>query len=379
MGSDLRAYRLPFIRRIAQPGQIALALFPTEIRSGSGASSLPVSSPEAVTVTNLKAIYWPRAGLRVAWLRGTGRILRGRFDVIVCPENVHNLSVWIIALLHRVFGSRFVLHGHGKPRRFAQRHWVSMFRNLARRVLLTRADAIITYSDRGRADTVKMGFEPARVFVAQNTLDIDALRTAEQSVSPDDVEAVQASLGLSPGRIILFVGRLQAIKRVDLLIEAFGMEKARGLNCDLVIIGEGPERPRLERLASGRNDVHFLGEIYDEGQLAPYFITADVLAIPGRVGLTCVHGFAHGLPLITTSERLVSQSPEYDYVEDGYNAVTVDELSAAAFGSAMSDLLHDGPRLARLAEGARSTADGLGMDKMVLGFLRAVDYAMRRY
>jgi hypothetical protein len=83
--------------------------------------------------------------------------------------------------------------------------------------------------------------------------------------------------------------------------------------------------------------------------------------------------------LITTSERLVSQSPEYDYVEDGYNAVTVDELSAAAFGSAMSDLLHDGPRLARLAEGARSTADGLGMDKMVLGFLRAVDYAMRRY
>jgi len=336
---------------------------------------MPITEADGAVVSLVRAVYWPRGGLRVAWLRGTMNILTQRFDVIVCPENVHNLSIWVFAGLHRLFGSRLVLHGHGKRTRLSQGPWIGGIRNLARRVLLARADAIITYSDRGRADVMEMGIKPDRVFVAQNTLDIVELRTAQRDVLPGELENLRIKHQLEPGGVVLFVGRLQRVKRVDLLIEAVRLRQTQGGDCSLLIIGDGPERGELESAASGMKGVHFLGELYDVRTLAPYFLIADVLAIPGRIGLTCVHGFAYGVPVITCSELLVSQSPEYDYIADGINAVVLEELSAEAVARALADLLPDHKRLMQLRNGASSTADRLHMDVMVQGFVKAVAHA----
>lgn len=283
MGSDLRPYRIPFIRRVVDSGALNLELFPSERVDGRERASSPSELDDTTPVHLMKPLRWPRGGLRVAWLRGTRRVLRGGFDVIICPENVHNLSVWAIAAFHRRYGARLVLHGHGKRIRFSQGRVVRSVRNLARRALLSRADAIVAYSEKGCSEIIEMGVAADKVFVAQNTLDISALRAAEKTIRPLDLETLRSELQLSPSKVILFLGRLQTIKRVDILIDAVRQERARGLDCSLIVVGEGPEKSALEALAADVDRVHFLGELYDLQMLAQLFLVSDVLAIPGRV------------------------------------------------------------------------------------------------
>ena len=66
-----------------------------------------------------------------------------------------------------------------------------------------------------------------------------------------------------PFRFFLFVGVMRYYKGLDYLIEA-----AQLSNQDIVLIGDGPEKTRLEKLASDLKHVHFLGALEDEDKLA---------------------------------------------------------------------------------------------------------------
>ena len=107
-------------------------------------------------------------------------------------------------------------------------------------------------------------------------------------------------------------------------------------------------------------------------------MAADLLVIPGRIGLTCVHAFSHGLPVVTASDDVMPQTPEYDYIEDGENGVIVEALTAPAFSRAIATLLADRAQLERLKTGARKAANQLTMDQTVDGFLAAIRYATGR-
>ena len=139
----------------------------------------------------------------------------------------------------------------------------------------------------------------------------------------------------------------------------------------LVVIGDGFLRDELEGLGRGL-PVRFRGAIYDELELARYFKLADILVLPGRVGLTCVHGFANGVPCVTTREDVVEQSPEYDYVEHGYNGLILPSDDPATHANAIRDLLEDPEALNRLGMGALETAQRLTMGRMVEEYEDAV-------
>jgi glycosyltransferase involved in cell wall biosynthesis len=115
---------------------------------------------------------------------------------------------------------------------------------------------------------------------------------------------------------------LYAEKKVELLLRAFAILKKSYPAVGLLIIGSGEERTNLERLAIQLNlrDAHFLGEIVDPKKTAAYFSLADLMVIPGLVGLAIVHGFAYGLPLITTKHSF--HSPEIEYLSTDNGIIT---------------------------------------------------------
>ena len=90
----------------------------------------------------------------------------------------------------------------------------------------------------------------------------------------------------------LIVSRLREYKRIDLAIQAFNQ-----LNRPLVIIGEGSDRERLERMAS--KNITFLGKVSDE-MLQTYYARCRALIFPGEedFGLTPVEVQAAGRPVI---------------------------------------------------------------------------------
>ena len=169
-----------------------------------------------------------------------------------------------------------------------------------------------------------------------NTIDVEGLRKVGEEISEQQRMVLRHKLGLEGKRVLLFSGRLYAEKEVEFLLRAFAILKKIYPTVGLLIIGGGEERINLERLARQLDlrDAHFLGEIVDPKETAAYFSLADLMVIPGLVGLAIVHGFAYGLPLITTKHGF--HSPEIEYLSDKNGVITRHDISH--YAEAMASL-----------------------------------------
>ena len=123
---------------------------------------------------------------------------------------------------------------------------------------------------------------------------------------------------------MLYVSRLDPDNRLDLAIQAVHQLQAEFPTLQFVAIGKGDaERQRLEKLVAHldlAHQVRFLGPIYDELELAPWFLTADLFCYPQNIGLSLLHAFGYGLPVIT-SDHVESQNPEIEALRHGENGM----------------------------------------------------------
>jgi glycosyltransferase involved in cell wall biosynthesis len=123
-----------------------------------------------------------------------------------------------------------------------------------------------------------------------------------------------------------------------------------GLDFKLIIVGEGPERPRVEReaLAAGVSDrVIFAGHASD---VRAFYELAHVLALPSHSEgspLVLLEAMASGLPVVAT---MVGGVPEI--VSDGESALLVAPQDARAMAAALERLLTDEGRASALAANA---------------------------
>jgi glycosyltransferase involved in cell wall biosynthesis len=150
-----------------------------------------------------------------------------------------------------------------------------------------------------RLDAVSLG-EARRVFAtSQNVADrLRRFNSIEAEVLPHPPQALPYRTG-EPEGFVLSVNRLDRAKRIDLLIEAARSEP--GLR--IVIVGDGPDRERLERLAGGLNgQIEFTGRVDDETLadlyarcLAVYYAPVDE-----DFGMVPYEAFLSAKPVLTT-------------------------------------------------------------------------------
>jgi glycosyltransferase involved in cell wall biosynthesis len=118
---------------------------------------------------------------------------------------------------------------------------------------------------------------------------------------PADDRAVGRIRRRHPGPLVLFLGRLVWYKGVDVLIEAMA-----SVDATLLVVGDGPERARLERLAAraGPSRARFLGEVSDD-ERASCYRAADVFVLPSvspaeSFGIAMLEAMALGTPVVST-------------------------------------------------------------------------------
>jgi glycosyltransferase involved in cell wall biosynthesis len=152
-----------------------------------------------------------------------------------------------------------------------------------------RTDALFCISD-WQLPTVPVSYR-GRVYLLPNTL------LPEPRLGPGERQAVRAELGADPGDCLVgSVGRLSRSKGLDVLLRAF--EAADLPRARLIIVGEGRERSRLERLAGPH--VLFLGYRRDARRLMQAF---DLFVCPSRVepfGRVIVEALDAGVPVIAS-------------------------------------------------------------------------------
>ncbi len=100
----------------------------------------------------------------------------------------------------------------------------------------------------------------------------------------------------------LVVSRLVAYKRIDLAVQAFNSLKKK-----LVIIGEGEEKERLQKIA--RENIYFVGQLTDE-ELLSYYQSCRALIFPGKedFGLVSLEAQATGKPVIAYNKGGIAET-----------------------------------------------------------------------
>jgi glycosyltransferase involved in cell wall biosynthesis len=121
--------------------------------------------------------------------------------------------------------------------------------------------------------------------------------------------------------MVLTVGRVERYKNVDLIIRAFSGVRAEAT---LVVVGDGPDRPRLERLAAGAGRVRFTGRVSD-AELEALLSAADVVTSASdheAFGLVMADGLtagarvvASGIPAHREIGRLAGPAAPISYVD----------------------------------------------------------------
>lgn len=370
---------------IVQPEipQYRLALF-------SGLARLPsleitvVADETALTATALKETsatlpfrhrvrrLRPLPGRRLFWHTGVELNGMSTGDAIVLSGNPRYLSniPLIVAARRRQVG--VVWWGQG---------WSVGSRGVAatvRRLLMRFTDVVLLYTDREKAEYIARGFDPMRVFATNNALDQEPIREQIAAWSPNRLSEFRNANGLSQRRFVLFCSRLQEKVKLRLAVEALALLAQQGVILDLVVIGDGPDRGRLEEHAKAigvANQIRWLGAIYEECALAPWFLTASCMVYPGAIGLSLMHAFGYGLPVVT-HDNPVNHNPEFAALRHRENGLLFRENSIVDLAAQIHEVVRSPALRGSLAAKALETVNGeYSMDGMVRRFQGAVERA----
>jgi glycosyltransferase involved in cell wall biosynthesis len=254
-----------------------------------------------------------RVGGAFVFQRGLVRLgLRRDLDAIIYLGNPYYLATWLSAGLARATGKRVLFWTHG---------WIreeSGPKAALRRGFYRLADGLLLYGHYAKMAGLAAGFPPEKLHVIYNSLDYPAQRRAREQVDPAALSQLKRALfGDARTPMLVCSARLTPQCRFDLLLQAQARLRAEGHRVNVLLVGDGPERPALEGLARRLEvPVKFYGACYDEETLARLTMAAHVTVSPGKVGLTALQSLAYGTPVITHDDPQ-AQGPEWEAILPG--------------------------------------------------------------
>ncbi|MDX6413825.1 MAG: hypothetical protein QOH23_1235 [Gaiellaceae bacterium] len=223
-----------------------------------------------------------------------------------------------------------VLRGYFGPLR-------SRFFRQLERWLATKTTALIAVSPQVRDDLVALGVAPKERFVVIRLgIELDERVTANANGRADN----RRYLGIPGDRFAVgWIGRMTAVKRTDDILVAFKRLRDSGIDAVLCLVGDGPDRPELERRAHELGvirDTVFLG--YQE-DVAPFYSAFDALILPSSnegTPVSAIEALAAGRPVVATR---VGGVP--DVVRDGEDGFLVDAGDTDELADRLEQLARD--------------------------------------
>ena len=249
---------------------------------------------------------------------------------------------WEYAIRHRLIPADENIDDFQRTRRGFT---VALLKRL-QRWYVSRARAVIVPSRYFREIVAGWGVPEQKLRVIYNAVDL----ASYTDLSPR--KEVQERFGLS-GRVVLTAARLTSWKGVDRLIAALSAWREAVPGTNLVVVGDGPQRANLERLAQATGvaeAVHFIGQVPHE-RMPFYLRAADVFVLySGYEGLPHVllEAMAAGVPVVASRKGGI---PEV--VEDGVTGLLVEWGDETALQEAVARVLAGGTLATRLSAAGR--------------------------
>tara|TARA_B110000008_G_scaffold167770_1_gene167717 strand:+ start:12820 stop:13938 length:1119 start_codon:yes stop_codon:yes gene_type:complete len=308
-------YRLPIWRDLSNSKKFYIDFFYSKsnsigIKTGETNNSIENNFKKRLHyIKNFKFnghVFWQSKSL--------SKSLFSNYDVIFLLGDMKIINNWIIPIIARLRNKKIVFWTHGIYGN------ESFLKTRIRLLFLKLANDILLYEKNAKTILLEHGFEPDSLHVVFNSLNYYSQKQIFNELSKQN--GTKSSI-----RKIIFMGRLTRVKRLDMLIKAIIKLNRSNILYSLKLIGEGPDKEKLIKLASEgirNNYITFYGSIYNEEEIGAHIFNSDLCVSPGNVGLTCIHSLTYGTPVCTHS-NIINQMPEFEAIKEGVNGTLFKE------------------------------------------------------
>jgi D-inositol-3-phosphate glycosyltransferase len=227
--------------------------------------------------------------------------------------------------------------------------------------LMASADGIIAFSPHERDAMVRLyGADARRISLVPCGVDLSMFR-------PWDQQEARKRLGLNGNKVLLYVGRIESLKGLDLLLHATAhLDTCEEVKVLVVGGDDGKEREidRLRRLAQDLNvgdAFDFVGRV-DQEQLPLYYSAADVCVVPSyyeSFGLAALESMACGTPVVASRVGGLST-----IVQHGRTGYLKSWRCPEAFANSLEMIMSNRGLQDSMGLAARRRAEGMGWDQV---------------
>jgi glycosyltransferase involved in cell wall biosynthesis len=240
--------------------------------------------------------------------------LRKDVAVIIFLGDSKFLSTWISAIFARISGKRVLFWTHGWLR------YESGLKSFIRCSFYRLGNGMLLYGKRAKQFGLAKGFKSRNMYIVYNSLDTRNQEEIRSRITTKDICEIREKIfGHWNRPVIICTGRLIPKLQLDLLLEAVSLIQKEGRIIDVLLVGDGIEQDRLKAMAKSKDlSVFFYGACYEEEMLARLIMSANVMVVPGAIGLTVIHSLIYGTPVITHDDP-DEQGPEWEAIISGKN------------------------------------------------------------
>lgn len=305
----LTSYREGFLDRLFIRKEVSVTIYCQDSIPGMNLKSIHEKYSNRIHIVKAHSSAGGTIGFQ--WLP-ICKIIKNS-DVIFLDGNPRILSNIIMGFLPIFFTKKKVVmwtmgHSYGANQitESIRLKWTSFFKN------------IFLYTDNEIEYLRKRGFKSQYMLGMNNGLDQDKIDHEKQKWNEELLFQWQKENNFINKKIAISLARLTSKNKFEQIILA--IPEIVKYNPDFIwcIIGEGLENQKLKTLAKLHNvekNIRFIGALYKETEIAPYMLSANVFIHPASIGLSIMHAFGYGLPVVVNNETEM-HGPEYGAFED---------------------------------------------------------------
>lgn len=257
----------------------------------------------------------------------TSAIFNKKYTHYIITGDSNMLVNWRILIYSHIFGKKVFIWGHGEHKRIEKLRY-----RIMQRMFYKLSTGVLLYQEYARPFMHEVGCSDKKLYYIHNSLDTPKQteiynKLVETSIYKDHFQNCNPT--------IIYIGRIQKVKKVNQIIEAQMLLKKQGFDVNVVFVGQNIDVHNFDEIIkqSGLSEqIWIYGASYSESINAELIYNAHALVSPGNVGLSCIHSLSYGTPVIT-NDNYLTQMPEHGAIEEGVTGSFFKEDDVRDFAS----------------------------------------------
>lgn len=246
------------------------------------------------------------------YMEGLAKIACSKeYDKFLISPNINSLSQWLFLFVCFLLKKNVYTWWHG----IAPGMYVGFISKIKLKLYEKLVYGNFIYGEKAIQNMVKFGYRPEKLHAIYNSLDYEKTLVIRKKLSVNEMYRKHFN---NDNKVILFIGRLTAVKKLDMIVRSQQILKREGTNINVIFIGDGPIKQQIQDTipTDSINCFWFYGSLYEEQKIAELLYNADICVSPGNVGLTALHALSYGLPVVTNN-NFTTQMPEHEVILKG--------------------------------------------------------------